>query len=41
MLQIKIPDDLKKAIKLKAKERGLSLASLVIIIFEDYLKKSR
>lgn len=41
MLQIKIPDELKNAIKLKAKDRGLSLASLVVIIFEDYLKRSK
>lgn len=41
MLQIKIPDEIKTILKSKAKERGLSLASLVIIIFEDYLKRNK
>ena len=41
MLQIKIPDELKTILKIKAKERGLSLASLVIIIFEEYLKRNK
>lgn len=41
MLQIKIPDELKNTIRSKAKERGLTLASFVIIIFEDYLKRNK
>lgn len=41
MLQIRIPEDLKNRLKTIAKNRGLTLTSLIVIIFEDYLKRSK
>lgn len=41
MLQVKITKDLKSALKIKAKEKGLFLSSFIIIILEDYLKRNK
>jgi len=39
MIQAPIPEGLKARLKENAKARGLTLTSLIIIIFEEYLKR--
>lgn len=39
MLQVKITDDLKTQLKENARNRGLSITALIIVILEDYFKR--
>lgn len=41
LIHINLPIDMKAKLREKANDRGLTLNSLLIIIFEDFLKKNK